>query len=106
MNAFYQYSRMKYAAMLPREKFVDELMVGDYCEDGGTAGEFSIRWEELGGKLVPHVGMFDDSWDLFVKMRPLFDALAEHHDNNLNPAEMVALLTKLGFKDRSDTPAI
>ena len=44
-------------------KFLDDVTFGMFDEDndGGTTGEMSLKWYELGGKVVPKLECFSDA---------------------------------------------
>jgi hypothetical protein len=94
-EAWYQHS-----ARLP--DVIDSVSIGWYYDGGGCDSEFNIQWKELGGKPVPQLQMFDDSWECFKSMPKLFAALAAKHDKDINPAELCELLLSLGFRDITD----
>ena len=84
------------------------IMIGLYYDDGGTDGEFSIRWETLGDKLVPQLCMFTDSWKCLNS--PDFVRIAkwmERHDSTktrryVTPEEVKAALLEAGLVDRTE----
>lgn len=91
------YFREDHTFMLPNVKY--EIMIGDYPEEGGTRGEFSIRWTELGEELVPKLGVYDDAWLVLSKMPELIDLLASYDNQSISVDEMVEKLLELGYDD-------
>lgn len=80
-------------------KMLDEIIIGDKAEDGGTCGEFAIRWSSIGGRSTPQLEAFHDSWAFLAHCKDLIDALAEHDDECLTPKQVCEILDILGFKD-------
>ena len=60
-----------------QRRLVDEIMIGMYSPEGGTSGEFAIRWTDLGGKPVPMLCAFDDSWSALQHFGDVLAKLAE-----------------------------
>lgn len=83
----------------PQEGAAEEIMVGDYDPDGGTTGEFAVRWYNLQGRLTPRVEMFHDSWQLFREWPEFFDALAHISYFSAQPEYFRVWLEAQGFKD-------
>ena len=98
---FHWLSRAWYSdTMLRDAEFEDEVMVGFYSEDGGTDGEFAVRWFDLGlSGLTPQVQAFDDSWAAMWERRDLLESLAAKDNQNITPEELVEILVTLGFQD-------
>ena len=79
----------------------DEITIGFYCPDGGTSGEFTIRWHILQGEPCPRLEAFEDSWDSLWNFKDLLEKMAEMDESNPTPAEMVEVLLGLGIKDET-----
>lgn len=77
----------------------DEVLLGFYCPDGGTSGEFSIKWRELGNRLVPYLKAFDDSWSALHKFSDVVAALATLDAKNPTVNQVAAVLLKCGVID-------
>lgn len=90
-----------YSRVLTDDRVIDEVMIGDYPEGGGTSGEFSIVWEGLCGTPTPQLRAFCDSWGMLAQCRDLIDALSKHDDTNITPKQLCELLDSLGFKDKT-----
>ena len=82
--------------------YTDEVTIGYYAEDGGTSGEFSIRWIPLSGESVPKLEVFNDGWHALATMPDLIAALSEADDQNITPAQLCEVLLSLGFRDRTE----
>lgn len=70
-----------------------------YYPDGGTSGEMSIEWFELGGKLVPQLKCFDDGWSSLSLFGDLVGRMAELDNKNIQEEGFCRLLDECGFKD-------
>lgn len=101
-----QFTHLKRAwygsANLPRGKKVDSVTMGFYDEEGGTSGEFSMEWEDLGTHVHPRLCAFDDSWSALWEFRDFLEALAQMDGEDPTPEEICALLESMGVED--DTP--
>ncbi len=84
---------------LANSKYKDEIHIGLYEEGGGTGGEFSVQWFELGGKLCPRIALYSDSWKLFKEFSDLFEYLPKFNEKDPSPLEFAAALDCLGFED-------
>lgn len=78
-----------------------ELAVGFSHPEGGSTGEFIIRWLELGGtgRLYPQICIFSDAWDALAEMPELFQALKPLDDTDPSIETLVGVLAKLGYRD-------
>jgi hypothetical protein len=99
-RGFYHHAEAYYAKNAPLQDAEDEIMVGFY--DGGTSGEFAIRWEQLGGRSVPQLQAYDDSWSALVHFKDLLDAMASIDSENISPEKFCKLLVSLGIKDLTE----
>jgi len=68
-------------------------------EDGGTTGEMSMVWQKLGGKLVPQLRSFDDSWAVLASFSDLIVKMGEADEENLQEKDFAKMLDGCGFKD-------
>ena len=82
---------------LNRPDEIDEIMIGYYHPDGGTTGEFSIRWYTLGGKAAPRLEVYDDAWNALQGFRDVLDGLAELREGTVE--KVLAILDKCGVED-------
>ncbi len=78
---------------------VDKVIIGFYHPEGGTTGEFSIRWMSLSGKVTPLLEVFDDAWHALYEFRDVLAKLAEHDSEDMPPAVLCALLVECGIED-------
>ena len=89
------------AAALTTDRCKDEIMVGFYCPDGGTSGEFAIRWVEVGDHFSPRLEAFDDSWSALSHFTDLLALMAQHDGENMTPEALCGLLMECGIKDQT-----
>jgi len=100
IKGFYQTSKAWYGeANLRTAKYDDEIMIGFYHKDGGTSGEFVIKWSELSGKSVPRLGVYSDAWKVLAQMPELISKLSELDSTDPTPDDFANMLRLLGFKD-------
>lgn len=76
-----------------------EVMIGDYPDEGGTSGEFAIRWEELCGVMTPFLVSYHDSWAMLAYCHDLVEALEPFDGKEMTPQDLVTVLKDLGFAD-------
>ena len=84
-----------------RDGMIDEVMIGFYGPKGdqGTSGEFSVKWEHLGGKLTPQLCIYDDGWGALSYFSDLLAEMAKLDSESPSPLEFCELLKRLGIKD-------
>ncbi len=85
---------------------VGEVYFGLSCGGGGTHGEMSMRWTNLGGKQCPYLHVFDDGWAVLASFSDVLSELAEVGAPNISypsitPKEFCEILLKCGFKDNT-----
>jgi hypothetical protein len=103
VRGFYHLSEAWYGpANLRHSEIVDRIGIGIYnVTGGGTPGEFSIEWHNLGGGGVcPRLQVFGSTWKIFYEsFHDLAKALATL-GHNATPAEIAKLLRdELGVED-------
>lgn len=98
-------------ANLRGARYVDEVNFGMYAadEDGGTTGEMSVKWYDLGGgilndKPVPKLECFDDAWATLVMFSDVIAELGKVDNANITPDEFAEILKGCGFKDMTKRP--
>jgi hypothetical protein len=100
IRGFYHWSESWYSKTNPPERDkVDEIMIGMYHPDGGTTGEFGVRWTMVGGHPVPRLEVFDDSWHALQQFGDLLAWMATIDSENVSPRAFAARLRALGVKD-------
>ena len=82
---------------------VDEITIGIYSGEGGTEGEFAVRWSELGQNVVPLLVAWDDAWGVLHEFRDVLSAMRSVADRNISPADMCKLLESCGVEDATPT---
>lgn len=82
-------------------KFKHKLSIGMYHPEGGTSGEFYVKWEDVGGsaRLVPTLEVFDDGWAALSMFTDLIQELGTLDSENISCEEFKELLDRIGFKD-------
>jgi len=99
-KGFYWLSKSWYReTTLAGTDLIDEIMIGIYDGQGGSNGEFAIRWQKsryFKNKAIK-IEIFNDAWHLLREFKYLFQALSELKEPE--PNEIVELLKRLGFKD-------
>jgi hypothetical protein len=85
---------------------LDEIMIGMYAPEGGTSGEFGIRWYELGGKVTPQLRVWDDAFDVLGRFQDLLSFLAEHDSEGVSASTVAVFLRNAGYQDMTayDSP--
>lgn len=101
IRGFYWLSKAWYAdANLHGREFKDDITFGYYDEqDGGTTGEMSMCWYELGGKVSPKLEVFDDAWSALSAFTDVIARMGELDNQNITPAQFAEELKALGFTD-------
>ena len=99
---FIQLSRAWYAeANLRDVDYSDKITIGFYHPEGGTTGEFEISFSELGGRTVPKLIAFDDSWSALFNFGDLIEKMADIDDRCISPEKFCELLKSLGIEDNT-----
>ena len=100
IRGFHHLSKAWYGpANLKNSEVIDEITLGLYHPDGGTSGEMSIRWSDLGGKSVPRLVVFNDAWSALAQFKDVIKTLAAWDSDDTTPSEVAAVLTECGFTD-------
>jgi hypothetical protein len=77
-----------------------QIMIGLYYPDGGTDGEFAIRWEVVGKEPTARIEVFQDSWRVFFGLG--MEPLAALGETNPSQDQVIALLVGMGFTDLTE----
>lgn len=101
VRAFSVLSQAWYAKHDPDDTIIDRIMLGFYHSDGGTSGEFSIRWKELSGRVVPRLCAFDDAWSALHHFADVIEALAALDDKAPSSMEVCTVLKRCGLVDQT-----
>ncbi len=100
---FVQLSRAWYSKACLVGDTLDEVTMGFYHPDGGTTGEFQIRWIPLGGRDTPLLLAYDDAWSALYRFADVLKQLAWLDGANPSPEDVCALLVKCGIEDATPT---
>jgi hypothetical protein len=108
IKGFYHLSRAWYGKpsldAMNKVGVVDEVMFGYFSLDGGTSGEMSMRWMEVGNEIVPRLEVFDDGWSALARLKDsVIDKLGEVDSERITPEEFCEMLEECGFKDLTPT---
>lgn len=78
-----------------------EVVVSKACPDGGTEGEFMVRWYEFGGNhgFAPRIEAFADSWRVLHESN-LMQVLAGL--DNPTPSVFMQALRDASYEDRTE----
>ncbi|CAM5998710.1 unnamed protein product [Sphagnum balticum] len=107
-RSFVHYSEAYYSKVIPPiPDTVDEVNFGLSCDGGGTHGEMTMIFTELGGKIVPQLRVFDDGWDVLLGFADVLAELslvgAKHMgEPSITPKQFCEILLRCGFKDSTD----
>jgi hypothetical protein len=77
----------------------DEIMLGFYSPDGGTSGEFAIRWEILNGAPIARLKAYEDSWSALANFGDVLQKLAELDSTNPSVETVAQVLKNCGIVD-------
>ena len=75
------------------------VIFGMYSEEGGTSGEMTMEWIELGGQLCAKLKSFEDSWSALSLFTDLIQKMEEVDGENIQEEEFCKMLEECGFKD-------
>lgn len=76
-----------------------EINFGMYHLEGGTTGEMSMRWVDLGNEFSPQLRVFCDAWHALSLFPDLVEILGQHDDENITQEQFVEILLQCGFED-------
>ena len=77
----------------------DNISIGFDHPDGGTTGEFSIEWVDLGRDVCPQLKVFDDGWSALWEFRDVLEKMAALDGTNPSPEIICKLLESCGIED-------
>lgn len=95
IRGYHRYNKSWYAQ--PNEKIT--VGFGLYHKDGGTSGEMSMAWYELGKDLCARLESFEDSWSVLSTFPDLIEELSKVDSGLIQEEDFVEILNKCGFKD-------
>lgn len=83
--------------------FVDTITIGMYDPEGGTSGEFQVRWGKLAGDIIPRLQCYDAGWSALLQFQDMLDWMASVDDDNVTPDQFADKLRELGVEDLTKT---
>lgn len=81
---------------------VDEINIGMYHPEGGTTGEFSVKWEELSGEVVARLNVYNDGWNALAHFGDALARMAALDGPTIAPEVFCELLVSCGVVDLTD----
>jgi hypothetical protein len=91
-----------YAEACKRPDIENEITIGLYHPEGGTTGEFSIKWTLLQGKNTPYLKAYNDSWSALQEFSDFLEALSKLDGTDPTEDEVIAVLLKCGVEDATE----
>jgi hypothetical protein len=88
-----------YAGVMNFKPGQEEVMIGMYHPEGGTTGEFAIRWKNIGGKSSAQLQVFHDAWSALLQFSDVLEKLGTLDDTRPTVKEVVAVLKACGVVD-------
>jgi hypothetical protein len=80
----------------------DDITLGFYNPEGGTSGEFTIRWRQLDSRVVPYLHAFEDSWSALANFHDVITGLAELDGTNPTVEAVAQVLLACGVRDATE----
>lgn len=101
VRGFHHLSRSWYGASIlaDMEGVQDEITFGLMDPNGGTEGEMTMQWVDLGNRVVPKLTAFYDSWRVLAGFPDLIANLGEADGENISPEHFREMLKECGFTD-------
>lgn len=100
IKGFSWHSQSWYGPSQPLEdSIIDQLHIGFFHREGGTTGEFTIAWRNLGPYVTPQLMAFDDGWDALSQMPELIALMANVDNKHISIGRFVENLKILCFED-------
>ena len=101
-RGFSIHSESWYSKNLRDAETLDEITVGMYHREGGTTGEFCVRWTMLAGNPTPKLEVFDDAWSALHRFSDMLAWMASVDDQNISPQAFAEALRGLEITDRTN----
>ena len=89
-------------ANMRNAEYTEEILFGMYCPEGGTSGEFSIRWIPLGGESSPVLTAFGDAWSAMAQFPELLQQMVEWDSRKVSPAMVKEWLKTTTIEDATE----
>lgn len=81
---------------------IDEIMIGMYHPEGGTTGEFAVRWTMVGREPTPRLEVFSDAWHALQRFGDMLEWMAYIDGEHPSPQEFAAALRGMGIEDLTE----
>lgn len=94
-------SQAWYASSCNLKAGEDEILIGMSHLEGGTTGEFSLKWTMVGNEMTPRLRAYEDSWSALYEFSDLLQELAKLDGTNPSVDAVVAVLLKCGVEDET-----
>lgn len=96
-RGYHRFSKTYYAS----EHEETTVSFGMYDPQGGTSGEMSMVWVDIGygESYTPQLKVFDDGWSALGLFTDLIQKLAEQDSENITEEQFCTILDQCGFKD-------
>jgi hypothetical protein len=75
---------------------------GIYHTEGGTSGEMTMEWDELCGKIVPQLKVYNDGWKSLSTFKDVIDELGKVNNVAISDTQFVSILKACGFEDLTE----
>lgn len=85
--------------IMHQSDYIDQITIGFYRAEGGTAGEFTITWRKLVGRVTPKLEAWQDSWSVLNQFRDVLDKLDALCGKRPSPEEICKVLVECGVED-------
>ena len=99
IRGYFRTSKAWYAQSYAATGTPLRVSFGMYAPDGGTLGDMSMVWVQIGNELVPQLQCFDDAWEALSLFSDLLQKMAEVNDACITEAQFVEMLDSCGFRD-------
>lgn len=78
-----------------------EVRFGMFAEEGGTSGDITMEWVDLGlmDGLTARLKCFEDGWSALALFTDLIQKMGEFDSQKIQEEEFVKMLDECGFKD-------
>lgn len=73
-----------------------EIMFALHSPGGGVRGEIAMAWLNVGGREIPQIQAYHDSWEALSCFSDLIDELS-NYNHTMTPEDFINLLESFGF---------
>ena len=71
------------------------ITIGLYAKDGGTAGEFEVKWHWVDRKQSARLEVFVEGWEVLWQFRDLLEKMASTPGSGITEDDFCLLLDSL-----------